>query len=298
MRRLGVQTRFMTAIFFGGVLVAGAAGQSQPDSQAGAQLGEQSALGGKQGQGANTEKTSEKPSWATTFAAGTVIPAELANSLDSKKVKQGDAVTARTSDTLKSTDGRTILPQGTKIMGHVTQASARSAGQSDSSLGLAFDKAVLKSGQEITFTAAIQAVGAPVSRTPDSGQVPEADPMGGSVDPGRGTAGSRNAAPGNAGGTTTAPNTTASSNPTTGGVDATGDPRNGGIGNMPGGSSGAGGAGQWNANSRGVVGLHNLNLNAAGDNDGKGAVITSTGKNVHLDGGTRLLLVTQEPSAK
>jgi hypothetical protein len=36
-----------------------------------------------------------------------------------------------------------------------------------------------------------------------------------------------------------------------------------------------------------------LNLHAAGSNATEGSVITSTGKNVHLDGGTRMLLVSQ-----
>ena len=50
-------------------------------------------------------------------------------------------------------------------------------------------------------------------------------------------------------------------------------------------------AGQWDANTRGVVGLHNLTLNAAGGEE-QGSVLKSTGKNVRLDSGTKLLLVT------
>jgi len=42
-----------------------------------------------------------------------------------------------------------------------------------------------------------------------------------------------------------------------------------------------------------VFGLHGLNLSAAGSNATEGSVITSAGKNVHLDSGTRLLLVSQ-----
>jgi hypothetical protein len=41
--------------------------------------------------------------------------------------------------------------------------------------------------------------------------------------------------------------------------------------------------------------LHNLSLNAAGE--GQGSVIKSTGKNVKLDSGTRLLLVTGNVAA-
>jgi hypothetical protein len=52
-------------------------------------------------------------------------------------------------------------------------------------------------------------------------------------------------------------------------------------------------AGQFSSNSQGVFGLNGLNLNAAGSNATEGSVITSAGKNVHLDSGTRMLLVSQ-----
>ena len=52
-------------------------------------------------------------------------------------------------------------------------------------------------------------------------------------------------------------------------------------------------AGQLTSNSQGVFGLNGLNLNAAASNATEGSVITSAGKSVHLDGGTRMLLVTQ-----
>src|SRR5262249_39605910 len=62
-------------------------------------------------------------------------------------------------------------------------------------------------------------------------------------------------------------------------------------------------AGQLSSNSQGVFGLNGLNLNAAGSSATEGSVITSAGKNVHLDRGTRMLLVTQaqageQPAAK
>ncbi|HWZ98676.1 MAG TPA: hypothetical protein VN025_13045, partial [Candidatus Dormibacteraeota bacterium] len=52
-------------------------------------------------------------------------------------------------------------------------------------------------------------------------------------------------------------------------------------------------AGQLTSNSQGVFGLNGLNLNAAASNATEGSVITSAGKNVHLDSGTRMLLVSQ-----
>jgi hypothetical protein len=287
MRGMGVGAKAILVAGFLAMVGAGVGAQSQPDSQAGAQLGEQSALGGKQAQGANTQKTTEaEPSGATSFNAGTVIPIELAGSLDSKKAKQGETVNARTIDTLKSTDGRIVIPKGTKVIGHVTQASAKNGGQGESALGLAFDKATLKSGQEIALNVEIRAVGAPAgaSAVPgDTGQGPDAAPMGGGM-PG-GTAGTAGGTRGT-GGTM---NTPRAGMPTGSTADNGTNPGNGSAATQ---SSG----GQLTAESRGVVGLNNMMLKPEGA--GQGSVITSTGKSVHLDGGTRFILVTQAGAAK
>lgn len=281
-------------ILVAGFLVVGGAGvraQSQPDSQAGAQLGEQSALGGKQAQGANTQKTTEaEPSGATSFNAGTVIPVELANSLDSKKAKQGETVNARTIDTLKSTDGRIVIPKGTKVIGHVTQASARSGKQGDSALGLTFDKATLKSGQEIALNVEIRAVGAPAGATAagDTSQGPDAAPMGGTM-----SGNAPGTTPGTAGGTR---GTTGTMNTPRAGMP-TGSTADNGVDPSSGSESTQSTGGALTSESRGVVGLNNLTLKAEGGS-AQGAVITSTGKSVHLDGGTRFILVTQVGAAK
>jgi hypothetical protein len=52
-------------------------------------------------------------------------------------------------------------------------------------------------------------------------------------------------------------------------------------------------AGQLTSNSQGVFGLNGLNLKAAETGGAQSSLITSAGKNVHLDSGTRMLLVTQ-----
>jgi hypothetical protein len=52
-------------------------------------------------------------------------------------------------------------------------------------------------------------------------------------------------------------------------------------------------AGRLTSNSQGVFGLEGLNLSSAASNSTQGSLITSTGKNVHLDSGTQLLLVSQ-----
>jgi hypothetical protein len=271
-----IATKISITFCLAGACAMYSAAQAQPDAQAGAQLGEQSALAGKQAQGANVQKTTEgSESGATSLAAGTAISAELTSSLDSKKVKTGDEVKARTTDALKSADGRTILPKGSQLTGHVTQATARGKGEADSSLGLVIDKAVLKNGQEIPLNVAIQAVAAPANNL-DAGSSYNEPPMGA---PAQQT--SRGTMNGNTpvGGTL---------NTAGGAVDNTVNSTTGVAGNAAGNASG-----QLNANSRGVVGLNNLTLSAAAGATAQGSLLTSTGKNVHLDSGTRLLLVAQ-----
>jgi hypothetical protein len=276
MRNFRTGGKLITAICFVSMCATGAAAQGQPDSQAGAQLGEQSALGGKQGQGANTQKTEASASGETTFAAGTIMSAELSSALDSKKVKQGDIVNAKITNALKSTDGRTILPAGAKLAGRVTQASARGGGQPDSTLGLIFEKATLKNGQQISFAAAVQAVGAPVSAVSSSAGPADVAPMGSANDTMAGSAGRTNSNnPGMDGARSNVPAATC------GPVDST--------------TAASAPDVDWNSNRHGVVGLSHLTLSAGGGSNPQGSVITSTGKNVHLDTGTRLILVTQGP---
>jgi hypothetical protein len=56
-------------------------------------------------------------------------------------------------------------------------------------------------------------------------------------------------------------------------------------------------AGQLSADSRGVFGLPGIGLTSATTGSAMAAIITSTGKNVHLDSGTQLLLVTKATNA-
>lgn len=53
---------------------------------------------------------------------------------------------------------------------------------------------------------------------------------------------------------------------------------------------------QLTPGSRGVFGLQGIGLTASAAHSPQAEVITSTGKNVHLDSGTQLLLVTQAES--
>lgn len=88
-----------------------------------------------------------------------LIGGTLAASLDSKKKKTGEEVVVKTIGDMHLPDG-TLIPRGTKVIGHVTEAKARSGGDPQSSLGIVFDKVELKD-KTLTITAVIRAVGPP-----------------------------------------------------------------------------------------------------------------------------------------
>lgn len=195
--------------------------------------------------------------------AGPAIPATLAKSVDSKKVKAGDEIDARTSVGMTSANGVQI-PQGSKIVGHVTDAKSKSKGDSQSTLAFSFEKIVLKNGQELPFHAVAQALGHsqqnaaaaafPENGGPNSQQAQNG--MAGGASPAVGASGSTSGNPG-----------ASSATPT-------------GI------SAPSAGSGQLPENATGVVGLKGLNLN----NEGNTSVVTADSKSVKLDEGTQLLL--------
>ena len=83
----------------------------------------------------------------------------LASSVDSKKKKPGEEVVVKTMGDMHLSDG-TVIPRGTKVIGHITEAKARSGGDPQSSLGIVFDKVELKD-KTLAITAVIWAVGPP-----------------------------------------------------------------------------------------------------------------------------------------
>src|ERR1700730_6678567 len=96
-----------------------------------------------------------------SFTAGTVIRAELDKTVDAKKAKVGDPVSAKTIDDLK-TNPPDLATKGCRISGHVAEVTPHQ-GSSASTLGIVFDKLVLKDGFEMTLPAKIQAIGFPHS---------------------------------------------------------------------------------------------------------------------------------------
>jgi len=285
-------------LLLGGAFALTAAAQSQSGAQASTQTDTKASVqAGKTQAGASANTSTNASAQAgpngASLASGTAINATLNGSVDARKNKPGDTVTARTAEAVKS-DGKVVLPKGTKLIGHVTQAKARAKGESESALGIVFDKAVLKNGEEVGLNVAIQAMAAAQSGVTAAGS--DLDTMagaGGSM-AGSGSAAGRGAlggvastAGGAVGGVT---NTAANVGGAAGGaVNSTANVASHSAGAV----GGLNASGTLMSNSRGVFGLNGLNLNTAASNSTQGSLITSTGKNVHLDSGTQFLLVSQ-----
>jgi hypothetical protein len=199
--------------------------------------------------GQTTQEQASSPSAIT----GT-LPALLSKPLDSKKAKEGDPVICQTAGTFHDQTGR-LITSGTKIIGHVTQAQARSKGDSQSSLAIVFDKVQLGKNEEVPIKGTLQAIGPALDISgPSSG--------GGSF--GTTTGGSGSKLSGASGGTTAPPQPGVQGLPTGGGdVKAL-----------------------LTSQSKGAVGVKNLQM-------GDDSVVTSPGKEVKLDAGTQMMIHAQ-----
>jgi hypothetical protein len=233
-------------------------------------------------------------SWRTTSsAAGSEIPArgaQLSRSVSARRSDVGDRVEAKAMDDVTS-GGQVVIPKGSTLIGRVTEAEARGEGSARSSLGILFEKAVTKDGQEIPLNVAIQAVAA--SRSALAAQTREAQTassadLGGSASAaGRGSSGGGllggvgATAGGAVGATTGAVGGVAKS-----AVGATSDV----AGSAAGALGGRSASGDLSGGVSGVIGLEGLQLQSQATGTAQGSLITSASRDVRLARGTRLLL--------
>ncbi|MGB8889527.1 MAG: hypothetical protein WCC87_22575 [Candidatus Korobacteraceae bacterium] len=180
------------------------------------------------------------------------FPAVLIKSLDSKKLKAGDTVVCQTTAVLHGGNGMTI-PNGSKVIGHVTQATARSKGDPESSLAIVFDKIQTPNG-DIPLKGVLQAV---------------APSLGGNSGPDTGAAAPGTIPNGRGADMSTMPP------PTPGAVAGP----NSGVHPLNGGGSHP----ILTAQSTGVLGIHNLQMD-------KDSVLTTSGKEVKLDSGMQMMI--------
>ncbi len=161
---------------------------------------------------------------------------ELLKPLDSRKLKQGDPVEAKLTGGITLPSGAQV-PRGARVIGHITEARARSKSDSESALGISFDKIVWSGNESLAIQGTLQAVAPNPNGDITTG--------GSAVDYG-------NSLKMETTNNSSAPNMQSSPVPL------------------------------LNDDSTGVLGFKNMKLA-----DG---VITSTGKDLKLDSGTRMLL--------
>ncbi len=87
------------------------------------------------------------------------VQAQLDKTLDTKKAKQGDPLTAKLEQGVQIPDAQ-ALPKNTVLEGHVDQVQA-SQNKSDATVTVTFDKAKLKDGRELPIKATVLAVSEP-----------------------------------------------------------------------------------------------------------------------------------------
>ena len=232
-------------------------------------------------------------------AGSSEMSATLSKPVDARKAKPGDPVTATNDRDAKTADG-TSIKQGSKLLGHVTKAQPldkSASGKADASAGsmlaLVFDKAVLKDGREVPLNATIQAIsaaesdaslgsemgGAGTSAVGSSLGSPRASGGGLIGGVGGSMAGGLGAAGGMAGGVSH------------GVSGAVGGMANGTV-HSAGAVGGLTSSGTLTSGSKGVFGVKGLDIVSSSAGSAEGSAITSSTRNVRLDGGTKMLLST------
>ena len=240
----------------------------------------------KKPSGRSKHSSNDSASASQGLASGTTVNAVLTKPLDSRKCKPGDPVQATAAQDVKS-GGNVVIRKGSHLVGHVTEVKSKGKGDANSSLGIVFDHAVLKDGQQVPMNSVVQALAAAQTSSVTSlGDDNFGAASGGSLASSGGVV-SRGGATGGG---------------LVGGVASTAGAATGTVGNVGGNATGVvgssagttlnGGAlqGALSSTSTGVIGLKDLSIAGAATNATEGSIITSPAKSVHLDSGTQMVL--------
>lgn len=215
-----------------------------------------------------SQRSASPSTGATKIAPGSVIPVTLTKTIDAKKVKTGDEVVAKVTEDMKTNTGEVLVPKDTKVVGHVTEAQARSKEQKESIVGIAFDHAVMNGG-DVSLPMSIQAIVGAQSENPNA------------------TAGNEQPYPGSPGGSGGAP--TASGAGRTSGMGGSTTPPPSGAGMPSDSPTGTRATPQITSQTQGVIGMSHVSLSQGGTGT-QASVVSSDKNNVKLESGTLLIL--------
>src|SRR5260370_27881742 len=166
--------RLTTVIILSGVLWgSGSAVCAQGGAQAGSSASSSTSVeASKSGATASSNNSASTSANAGRSSAalsnGTAMNAALSQPVDAKKNKPGDPVTAKTTEATKS-EGKVVIPRGSTLVGHVTECKQRGKEEKESALGMVFDKAILKNGEEIPLNVTLRAIAAAQTAAASSG---------------------------------------------------------------------------------------------------------------------------------
>jgi hypothetical protein len=257
--------KFAASLLFAGALLALTANaQNPPDLQP----------------SAKSDATQAPAPVIAPLGVGTAFNATLDDTLDSRKTKAGDVVTAEASEDV-SYQRCVIFPKGTKIAGHVVRVTSGGRGGAGSAIFIQFDKATVKDGQEVILNAGIQAlaVGAvapmPSATTKSKSTAPQAVPV---VEDDSESVVSSDAVVVST--LYQQPRSTLRA-PLTPSPASEGEFTSDGL---------------FSPGSKGAFGRPDLKVYTPTSEGSHGTVLLSSKKTMHLDAGTHLLLVVQPPS--
>jgi len=107
-------------------------------------------------QGPSSTNATESAS-SSILENGTLMYLELSKTVDAKKAKVGDQVTAvLLADVLSH--GKIAVHRDSRVIGHVTVAKAYTKDNPESRLGIIFDKVIARHKEEIDFNAMLLAI--------------------------------------------------------------------------------------------------------------------------------------------
>jgi len=218
---------------------------------------------------------------------GTAFNAILTNDLDTRKARPGDAVTAETAEDV-TYQRSVVFPKGTKVIGHIVRATSGGRGRAGSALFVQFDKAMLKDGQEVILNAGIQALAvgavAPLSDTEASKEAGTSAALNGPAESSVPAAEPTSAEPTNEG--TLIVSTV---------YDSPRSKLRPPLFAAPAAEGELDSNGMFTPESKGAFGRPDVKVYTPTSEGSRGTVLLSAKKQMHLQSGTRLLLVVQPP---
>jgi len=226
------------------------------------------------------------------LSVGTAFNASLIDTLDARRARPGDVVTAEVAEPV-TYERSVVFPKGTKVIGHIVRATSGGRGRAGSALFIQFDKAILKDGEEVILNAGIQAlaVGTVVPVLSDSDRTREGESSADLSAPAERNLETSPAA--TAEPTSTEPGTGSDALVVSTIYDTPRSSVRAPLFAAPAAAGELSSDGLFTPESKGAFGRPDLKVYTPTSQGSHGTVLLSTKKNMHLESGTRLLLVVQ-----